>query len=159
MGVPVAVPQAERELFENPTKFRNMNVSLSDPFTIHGSSYVAPPIQSIPVRRALTTNEVFEWHGRQLVCLETPGNSPGALTYLLKTDSGPVAFSGDVMLDGAKMHTWFDTEWDYGFGAGIKALRGSVKRLGDAHPFLLLPSHGAVVRDPQGQLTRYAGKL
>ena len=33
------------------------------------------------------------------------------------------------MLDGAKMHTWFDTEWDYGFAAGIQALRKSVDLL------------------------------
>ena len=48
-GSRAAVPQAERELFEKPAKFRNMNVSLGDPFTIHGSSYVRPPIQPIPV--------------------------------------------------------------------------------------------------------------
>ncbi|RPH39922.1 MAG: MBL fold metallo-hydrolase, partial [Planctomycetota bacterium] len=33
----VGVPAVERELFENPSKFRKMNVRLNDPFTIHGT--------------------------------------------------------------------------------------------------------------------------
>jgi glyoxylase-like metal-dependent hydrolase (beta-lactamase superfamily II) len=89
----------------------------------------------------------------------TPGNSPGAVTYLLRRGSSTIAFSGDVMLDGAKMHTWFDTEWDYGFAVGIRALRGSVGRLADFKPALLLPSHGATVTNPGRQLRRYEAKL
>src|SRR5262249_48826886 len=127
----VAAPEAERELFEQPLRFRKMNVSLGDKFTIHGSSYVRPPIQPIALTRALKTNETFAWRGHEFVCLDTRGNSPGALTYLLRSPEGQgakkdpnlvtsapttgIAFSGDVMLVGAKMHTWFDTEWDYGF--------------------------------------------
>src|SRR5579859_1294471 len=38
-GVPAAGPAAERELFEQPSKFRKMNVRLGDAFTIHGASY------------------------------------------------------------------------------------------------------------------------
>jgi glyoxylase-like metal-dependent hydrolase (beta-lactamase superfamily II) len=81
------------------------------------------------------------------------------MTYVLERAEGPWAFSGDVMLDGAKMHTWFDTEWDYGFGAGIGALRSSVARLQALQPAFLLPSHGPVVRQPQAQLQQYSEKL
>ena len=49
------------------------------------------------------------------------------MSYLLREDGRTIAFTGDVMLDGAKLHTWFDTEWDYGFAAGIQALRKSVE--------------------------------
>ena len=64
---------------------------------------------------------MFAWHGREFRCLDTPGNSPGGMSYLLQHEGRLVAFSGDVMLAGRKMHTWFDTEWDYGFAAGIHA--------------------------------------
>src|SRR5262249_52908069 len=57
------------------------------------------------------------------------------------------------------MHTWFDTEWDYGFAAGIKALRQSVTRLTAQQPAWLLPSHGRAVRQPQNPLRTYADKL
>ena len=155
----IAAPEAERELFEQPASFRKMNVSLGDKFTIHGSSYVRPPIQPILLDRAFKTNDTFAWRQLEFICLDTRGNSPGSMTYLLKIRGRTLAFSGDLMLDGAKMHTWFDTEWDYGFAAGIKALRDSVARLASEQPSLMLPSQGSVVRNPPKQLRDYASKL
>jgi glyoxylase-like metal-dependent hydrolase (beta-lactamase superfamily II) len=125
-GAQLAAPEAERDLFERPADFRKMNVRLGDAFTIHGSSYVRPPIQPIRLDRTFGTNDHFAWQQYAFRCLATPGNSPGAMTYLLERAGRQIAFSGDVMLAKARMHTWFDTEWDYGFGAGIQALRQSV---------------------------------
>ncbi len=155
----IAAPEAERLLFEHPMDFRQMEVRLDDAFTIHGSSYVRPPIQPIPLDRTFGTNDIFVWHGHEIRCVDTRGNSPGSMTYLLEQGDRRLAFSGDVMLDSARMHTWFDTEWDYGFGDGIRALRGSVQRLTEFKPSVLLPSHGPVVRQPESQLREYAGKL
>ena len=120
-GTKVAAPEAERALFERPLDFRKMNVSLRDAFTIHGSSFVRPPIQPIPLDRTFATNDTFVWRRREFACLDTRGTSPGGMTYRLGENGRALVFSGDVMLDGAKMHTWFDTEWDYGFAAGIQA--------------------------------------
>jgi glyoxylase-like metal-dependent hydrolase (beta-lactamase superfamily II) len=185
----IGVPEAERAFFERPTDFRKMNVRLGDAFTIHGSSFVRPPIQSIPVERAFKSPDTFTWHGHEFRCVDTRGNSPGGMTYLLSVPGrtppspptplpsdgrgepgspltprpadgrGEIAFSGDVMLAGAKMHTWFDTEWDYGFAAGIQALRKSVARLAEAGPEWLLPAHGPVVRDPKPELREFGEKL
>jgi glyoxylase-like metal-dependent hydrolase (beta-lactamase superfamily II) len=157
--IQLAAPEAERELFERPTNFRKLEVRLGDPYTIHGSSYVRPPIQPIPLDRTFGTNDTFVWRGRTFQCVDARGNSPGAMTYLIEQDDRRLAFSGDVMLDGAKMHTWFDTEWDYGFGAGIRALRSSVARLAELDPTLLLPSHGPAVRRPGEQFRQYEAKL
>jgi glyoxylase-like metal-dependent hydrolase (beta-lactamase superfamily II) len=158
-GAKIAAPEAEQDFFEKPASFRKMNVSLGDTFTIHGSSYVRPPIEPIGLDRVFKTNDVFRWRNHELVCLDTRGNSPGGMTYLLKRNGRTVAFSGDVMLDDAKMHTWFDTEWDYGFAAGLIALRSSVERLRAEQPDLLLPSHGKAIRNPDKQLGQYAEKL
>jgi len=158
-GARAAAPETERALFEKPAEFRKLHVSLGDAFTIHGSSYVRPPIEPVPLDRTLHTGDVFAWRGHQLRCLDTPGNSPGGMSFLLREESGSLVFCGDVMLDGAKMHTWFDTEWDYGFAAGIQALRKSVDLLASFDPKRLLPSHGPVVRQPQAQLHAFAEKL
>lgn len=158
-GAKMAGPEAERSLFERPTEFRKMKVSLGDAFTVYGSSYVRPPVQPIPLDRALTNNAVFRWRGHEFSCLSTPGNSPGAMTYRLELNGRQLAFSGDVMLAGARMHTWFDTEWDYGFAAGIQALARSVAALAATDIAWLLPSHGAPIRDPRTQLAEYEAKL
>jgi glyoxylase-like metal-dependent hydrolase (beta-lactamase superfamily II) len=155
----VAAPEVERALFEHPADFRKLKVTLGDAFTIHGASYVRPPIQPVPLDRTFKTNDTFTWHGREFVCLDTRGNSPGGMSYLLKRGDGWLVFSGDVMLDGARMHTWFDTEWDYGFGAGIRALRQSVTNLMALGPTELLPSHGAIAHDARQQLAVFQRKL
>lgn len=155
----VAAPEGERGFFERPTNFRRMKVRLGDPFTIHGTSYVRPPIRTIAVDRGLKGGETFKWGKYEIACVATPGNSPGAMTYVVERGGKKVAFSGDVMLDGATMHTWYDTEWDYGFAAGIRALRKTVDGLIDAKHDVMLPSQGPVIRDPAVQLEAYAGKL
>ena len=145
-GTKVAAPAAERAL-----NFRKMNVSLGDAFTIHGASFVRPPTLSIPLDRVFATNDTRVWRGREIACLDTRGSSPGGMTYLLRENGRSLAFSGDVMLDVSKMHTWFDTEWDYGFTAGIQALRQSVARLAELNLERLLPSHGPPGREVGGE--------
>lgn len=157
--VKTAAPAAEELLFERPATFRKMKPSLGDPFTVYGASYVRPPVEPISIDRPLKAEDTFAWRGYRLRCLQTPGNSPGSMTYLLGLSDGSLAFSGDVMLDGARMHTWFDTEWDYGFAKGLKTLIASVDRLAKASPARLLPSHGPVVADPKTQLAQYGRKL
>jgi glyoxylase-like metal-dependent hydrolase (beta-lactamase superfamily II) len=158
-GARLAAPASERAIFEKPAEFRKLQVSLGDAFTIHGSSYVRPPIQPTPLDRALQAGDVVKWHGHELQCLATPGSSPGGMAFRLRESGGGTIFSGDVMLDGAKMHTWFDTEWDYGFAAGIRALRKTVDQLEGYELKCLLPSHGPPIRQPKEQLRAYATKL
>jgi glyoxylase-like metal-dependent hydrolase (beta-lactamase superfamily II) len=158
-GTRVAAPEAERALFERPLEFRKMNVSLGDAFTIHGASFVRPPIQPILLDRTFATNDAFVWRGREFRCMDTRGASPGGLTYRLQENGQTFAFSGDVILDGGKMHAWLDTEWDYGFAAGIQALRKSVARLTDSDIAWLLPSHGPAMREPKAQWQTFAARL
>lgn len=158
-GAQVAGPEAERELFENPAKFRKMNVRLSDPYTIHGSSYVRPPVQPVKLDRAFQRMDTFAWRGREFWYTDTRGAGPGAISYMLKDRGRWLAFTGDLMMDGAKMHTWFDAEWDYGFAAGVHALTNSAGQIERYDPAWLLPSQGAAVKDGAKQLAEYQEKL
>ena len=155
----VAAPEKERALFERPSDFRKMKPSLGDAFTVYGASYVRPPVEPLAIQRGLRAMDAFTWRGREFWCLETAGSSPGGMSYLIKTDRGWLAFSGDVMLAGGRMHNWFDTEWDYGFAAGLYALVASTSLLESFEPALLLPSHGPVIRQPKAELHAYQQKL
>lgn len=158
-GTRVAAPEAERALFERPADFRKMQVRLGDAFTVYGASYVRPPLEPIPLDRTFKGMDTFTWHGREFWCVDTRGNSPGAMSYLLRDGEGWLAFTGDLMLDGARLHTWFDSEWDYGFGAGLWALANSAAQVAGYRPRLMLPAHGPVIRDPAPQLTRFQRRL
>ena len=158
-GAKVAASAIEKPFFENPASFRKMRPTLSDAFTVYGASYVRPPVEPLTVDHAFAKMDDFAWRGREFWVVETQGNSPGHTAYLLRTAAGWLAFSGDLMLDGAKLHTWFDTEWDYGFAKGLFEIGKSAAQIAGYHPALLLPSHGPLVRDAHRQLTDYVTKL
>ena len=155
----VGAPAAERDLFEQPAKYRKMNVRLSDAFTIHGTSFVRPPVHPIPVDRAFSRMDTLQWKGREFWCVDTRGNSPGGMSYMLKRNDRWIAFTGDLMVDGAKLHNWFDSEWDYGFAAGIYALCNSAGQVEGYDPEWMLPSHGPPIRDGARQLAEFQRKL
>lgn len=155
----IAVPNAERLFFESPNSYFKMKPSLNDRFTVYGSSYLRPPVEPIIVNRVFSPMDTLTWHGYEIRCLDTRGNSPGAMSYFLKTAKGWIAFTGDVMMDGGRMHTWFDTEWDYGFASGIYALHNSSALVSDFDPVLMLPSHGRLIYDGKKQLIDYQRKL
>ena len=157
-GAKVAVPAGERAFFEDPLSFRKMKPTLGDAHTVHGASYVRPPIRPIPVDRAFAKMDDFTWRGREFWCVQTAGNSPGHTAYLLRVDGRVIAFSGDLMLDGGKMHTWYDTEWDYGFAKGLFELAGSAAQLAGYDPVVLHPSHGPEIRDARKQLLAYVDR-
>lgn len=158
-GTQVAAPEAERALFERPADFRKMRVRLGDAFTIHGSSYVRPPIEPVPLDRTFAGMDTFAWRGHEFGCVDTRGNSPGGMSYLLRDGTNWLAFTGDLMLDGARLHTWFDSEWDYGFAAGVWALANSAAQVAGYRPTLMLPSHGPAIREPAHQLAAFERKL
>ncbi|MCY2992939.1 MAG: MBL fold metallo-hydrolase [Planctomycetota bacterium] len=139
--------------------YRKLKPSLGDAWTVHGASYVRPPVEPLAIQRTFKTMDTFTWHGREFWCLETAGNSPGSMSYLLKTDRGWLAFSGDVMLAGGRLHNWFDTEWDYGFAKGLYTLIEAVSLLERFEPTWLLPSHGPVIAQPVAELHAYQQKL
>lgn len=159
LGAKVAVPANEKAFFETPTAFRKMQPTLGDAHSVYGASYVRPPLEPVSVDRTFKKMDDFVWRGREFWCIETAGNSPGHMTYALKRGDRWVLFSGDVMLDGAKMHTWFDTEWDYGFAAGLYALGNSAGQLRGYEPATLLPAQGPPIRNAGEQLDAYIAKL
>ena len=98
----IAAPSGESSFFEYPASFIKMKPSLSDPYTVHGSSYLRPPVHPIAVNRKFSNLDRFTWYGYDLWCIETPGNSPGAMSYFFKRNEKWYAFSEDVILDGQK---------------------------------------------------------
>lgn len=155
----VAASKAEQELFETPTEFRKWYPKLSDKYSVYGASYARPPRQPIPLDRTLSDGEVFQWRGHEIRCLGTPGHSPGSLSYVVEIGGKKVALTGDVIHDGAKMTTWFDSEWDYGFAKGVDTLIASVEKLIAEEPDLILPAHGPAISNPRHQLAAYRDKL
>lgn len=159
VDAPVSAPLEEKALFETPSEFRRWYPTLGDPFSVYGASYVRPLSRPLKVAEYLKDGQVLRWNDHEIRCTSTPGHSPGSMSYLILRNGRKFAFTGDLMHDGSNMVTWFDSEWDYGFGRGIDTLLSSVSRLMTARPDVLLPSHGPIIRRASNQLTRYQQKL
>lgn len=155
----IAGPKEEQALFETPNEFRKWYPTLGDQYTVYGASYARPSRQPIKLDRALADKEVFEWRNTKLTCVSTPGHSPGSMSYAVYLDGKAVAFTGGMIHDGAKMTTWYDTEWDYGFAKGIDVLLASVETLQKGQLDLALPSHGPPIANAREQLAKYHAKL
>lgn len=155
----VAAPKAEQALFETPNQFRKWSPKLGDQYTVYGASYSRPPRQAIPLDRTLDHEEVFEWETWKIDCRLTPGHSPGSLSYLIKKGDTTVAFTGGVMHDGAKFTTWYDSEWDYGFGKGIEVLMASLEELIEAEIDVACPEQGPIINNAHQQFQTYHNKL
>src|SRR5688572_4904661 len=125
----VAAPKEEQPFLETPNQFRIWLPRDPYKYIVHGASYVRPPQAAVLMDRWLATDERFEWRGRTLRCLATPGHSPGGMSYVWQKGGSTCVFLGGLMHDGAKFTNWFDSEWDYGFAKGIDALMASVDNL------------------------------
>jgi len=155
----IAGPKEEQALFEMPNEFRKWYPTLGDQYTVYGASYARPPRQPIRLDQALAPNDKFTWSRTEIQCLSTPGHSPGSLSYVMRRDGKTYAFTGGVIHNGAKMTTWYDTEWDYGFAKGIDVLLASVEQLQKLPVDVAYPSHGPTIKDARDQLAKYHAKL
>jgi glyoxylase-like metal-dependent hydrolase (beta-lactamase superfamily II) len=158
-GTKIAAPEAERALFEKPLSFRKMRPKLNDAFSVHGASYVRPPLDAIALDRGFARMDVFEWKGHEFWCVHCGGHSPGMMSFLLKKGDRWWAFTGDLMCSGAKLQTWYDSEFDYGFAKGLYELANNAAQIAGYAPALLLPSHGPIVKDAKPELETYIAKL
>ena len=155
----IAAPEGERRFFENPDYFLKMQPTLDDPYSVYGSGYLRPPITPVRVDTGFLKMDFFTWRGIEIRCVQTRGNSPGSMSYFINTGKGWLAFTGDVIMEGGFMHTWFDTEWDYGYASGLYSLHNSVALIEDYRPLLLLPSHGTLIKEAKRSLSDYRKKL
>lgn len=147
-GVKTAVPAAEAHLFRDPTCFWDD----LDAHSVYSAVFVRPPREPVRVYRELKDLETFAWGPYEIGVFSTPGNSKGAVTYRVRVDGRWFLFSGDLVLEGGTMHTFYDNEWDYGHGLGPQTQANSLTVLYSLLPGTVCPSHGPVLSNPKRQI-------
>jgi glyoxylase-like metal-dependent hydrolase (beta-lactamase superfamily II) len=155
IGAKAAVPAGEAQLFRDPA-------SLWDDLeahTVYGTPHVRPPRQALRPDRELHDLETFLWGPYEIGLYATPGNTKGAMTYRVRVGGQWHLFSGDLVLEGGKLHTFYDSEWDYGFGGGFQALLSSLAVLHSLLPGTVCPAHGPILTRPRAQIKRLFHRL
>ncbi|MGD8238503.1 MAG: MBL fold metallo-hydrolase, partial [Armatimonadota bacterium] len=147
-GIGLAVPARESSFFSRVDEYWQH----PEHFSVVGAPYCRPLREPVPVDLTMRDGENFRWRGLDLQAFAGPGHSPGAMYYLCQVDGRTLALCGDSALAGAKLHTYYDSEWDYGYAEGLITLLRTLARLHGEHPDVLCPSHGDISRDAERDL-------
>jgi len=159
-GAKVAVPEADRTLFENPQAFWANDAA----YRVHCYHFHPSPCtlrEPVPVDRGLRDGEAIEWRGLRIQAIATPGPTDGGMTYLVEADGLRVAFIGDLMSSPGKLWEFHllqgqrpipgDGEMGeyHGFGERAEGVLASLDRVVSAGAQALVPSHGIIMQEPR----------
>lgn len=162
MGASLAVPEREAQFFEQVEDYWQ-HLTVFDNYYLGSDTFSLP--RSVPVSVRLKDYGLFRWRGYAFCVIPAPGHTQGSIALLTEVDGVTVAFTGDLIAESGRLWQVHALQWEYGAGwgdaGGIQATALSLAEILDARPDLLLPSHGAIIEDPErtiGQLeTRLRG--
>ncbi|HEX2186265.1 MAG TPA: MBL fold metallo-hydrolase, partial [Chloroflexota bacterium] len=133
-GIPLAVPEHERHLFDDVENFWK-NRRIYHLYYVRNTYFTLT--ESVPVARALRDYESFTWGGLRFEVLPSPGHSLGSITLLVELDGRRVAFSGDLVYAPGKVISLYDLQYQYGALDGVDCALVSVDHLRQRRPQLL----------------------
>jgi len=143
----ILVPAEESYLFDAVEEFWN-DIQMNHSFNCRGDYNSLG--RNIKVDRAVSGGQEISWAGGTVRVLDTPGNTPGSVSYVAEVDGRKIVFSGDLISGKGKVTNWYDLHWRYyGFTTGIDASDQSFERVKLEEPDWLAPSHGALIENPE----------
>jgi len=151
-GTQLVVPQGERGLFEDVDVYWSNWKNRWHLY--HSRPGPQVPAKSMRVERRVGESDIIEWQGFRIRVIDTPGATDGSVSYLVEDDGKTFGFCGDVLCGSGQvwdlysLQKGFDTILDYhGFLGGRRTLAASLNKLATSGTTVLIPSHGAAVRD------------
>ena len=165
-GAAAVVPQRERALFENPAAFW----AAYETGRFHDYSQVNTKVlrEPLPVSRAVRGGEVLDLDGVRVEVIDTPGYTPGAVSYWIETGGKRIACTGDLIYGDGRL---FDlsslqdaipeskTRGYHGYAARAGDLIESLNRIAARKPDLLVPVRGPLIENPQAAIQRLVSRL
>lgn len=155
-GASIAVPEYERHLFEQAEVFWQSR-RIYDNYNDRNTFFTIG--SDIPVDATLNDYEYFQWRNYRFYILPAKGHTLGSSALLAEIDGEPVAFTGDLMAAGGKLYQLHAMEYSYAAMEGILFTLQSLQALRKLAPLRCLPSHGSLIRDVNGDITRLERRL
>lgn len=144
-GAGIWVPYTEQDLFHrvdahwDARELYNSYNNRQDRFSL---------LEPVPLVGLLRDHAQYAFGRFHLEVLPTPGHTPGSVTLLSDVDGQRLAFVGDLIAAPGKLWSLAATQWTYNGAEGVAASVASLLALKERRPDVLLPSHGAPLRDP-----------
>ncbi len=165
-GARSIVPERERPLFEDPAAFW----AAYEKARFHDYSQVNTKVLRAPVRvaRAVRGGDVLDLDGVRVQVIDTPGYTPGAVSYWIETGGKRIACTGDLIYGDGQL---FDlsslqdaipatkTRGYHGYAARAGDLIESLRKIATRKPDVLVPARGPLIEDPQRSIERLIARL
>ncbi len=165
-GATAVTPQGEDERFAAPEKFWTWWEAAR--FHDYSQVMTQAPRQAVARRRSVRGGDVLELDGVRVEVLDTPGYSPGSVSYLVETGGRRVAFSGDLIYGPGQILDLYSLQdaipeakvrGYHGYAARAADLIASLEKIAGRRPDVLVPAHGDVIDRPQEAVARLIGGL
>ncbi len=153
----LVVPAREAHLFEDVAAYwadpaNRWHIYHHQP----GPQVLAEPL---PVSDGVGEGDTIEWRGHVIRVLDTPGATDGSVSYLVESHGTRYAFCGDALCGPGQLWDLSSLQkgrlgtMDYhGFLGNRGRLVASLRRLAESGADVLIPSHGAPMREPQAAI-------
>lgn len=156
LGIPIAVPPVEVELFSSVDEMWRTR-QLDNDYNLRQDRFSL--LQPVPVASTVPEYRSAAYGGVRLTVLPTPGHTIGSVTYLLERDGRRIAFTGDLIYAPGKVWSLAASQWSYTAHEGPAMTVLSCHLLLDERLSLLLPSHGHPMADPTSALELLADRM
>ncbi|MFN8491166.1 MAG: MBL fold metallo-hydrolase [Caldilineaceae bacterium] len=163
-GTRIGVPALERPWFAAVETF------WADPqmrwhlYNIHPHNLMLA--ESIAVHDVYQDGDQFQWGAAKLTVFATPGHTDGSVSYLVEVDGQRFIFCGDALYAPGQLWDLYSlqkqdqTPTDYhGFLGDRKRLLQSLDKLVALQPHALIPTHGAIMREPAQAVELFRERL
>ncbi len=145
-GIAIWVPPVEEELFADVDRFWQHRRVIDD-YDLRTDRFSI--MDSVPVAGTVPEYRTATFGGIDVRTLPTPGHTHGSVSYLIDHGGIRVACTGDLIHSPGKVWSLAATQWTYTGNEGPMMTMVSALVLRDERPNLLLPSHGAVIDEPE----------
>ena len=151
-NVRVGVPEKEASWFTEVETFWNDPQYRWHLYNYHPHNLMLA--DAIRVTDTYTEGAQIAWGSASVKVIETPGHTDGSVTYLIDVDGKRFAFSGDIIYDEGKLWELYSLQKgqqtsDYhGFLGARDELKESLEKVRQTSPTMLIPTHGAVMDNP-----------
>ncbi|MHB8864769.1 MAG: MBL fold metallo-hydrolase [Pirellulaceae bacterium] len=165
-GAKAVVPAAEVADFSEVGKFWSSFEQQRFHDYAHKSTKVL--VSPMPIWKSVRGGETLTWEGLPIRVLDTPGYTPGAVTYLVELEGQRIAFTGDLLYGDGKildLYSFQDAIPDlgmmayHGYAARLSELIASLQQIAAERPTLIVPARGPVVRNPQKTIDVLIGRI
>lgn len=165
-GAAAVVPTEEQDSFTSPGAF--WQAFTKRRYHDAGQQTTRIPVRPIKVTRAVKEGDVLEWRGLDVLVIDTPGYTRGAVSYLATIDGRKYAFVGDLIYGDGQLFDLYSLQdaapktrigGYHGWAARMAPLIQSLRKLKAQRPNVLIPVRGPMIDEPDQAIDRLIQRL